>query len=100
MLKQFYFKQFSLALVRSLVLFNPLIGPYQVLPFRARVNLGALAMKRYSAFPKAPASLEPYHQIVLCHVQDSRWGRVFPLNRGAVGIFYSLIRLGNIYIEA
>ena len=48
----------------QLVLFNPLIGPNQVLPFRARVDQGAMAMKRWSAFPKAPASLEPHHQIV------------------------------------
>ena len=43
-----------------LVLFNP----YQVLPLRARVDLGAMAIKGYSAFPKAPTSLEPLHQIV------------------------------------
>ena len=30
----------------------------------ARVDLGEIAMKRYSAFPKAPALLEPHHQIV------------------------------------
>ena len=30
-----------------------------------------IAMKWYSAFPKAPALLEPYHQIVLCHIQDT-----------------------------
>ena len=47
-----------------LVLFIPLIGPYQVLPLWARVDLGALAMKGYSAFSKAPALLEPHHQIV------------------------------------
>ena len=35
-----------------LVLFNPLINPYQVLPLRARVDLGAMAMKGYSAFPQ------------------------------------------------
>ena len=29
-----------------------------------RVYLRVMAMKRYSAFPKAPASLEPHHQIV------------------------------------
>ena len=29
-----------------------------------RVDLGAIAMKRYSAFPKAPALLESHHQIV------------------------------------
>ena len=46
------------------VLFSPLIGPYKVLPLRTTVDLGARAMKGYSAFPKAPASLEPPHQIV------------------------------------
>ena len=30
---------------------------YQVLQLRARVNLGAMAMKRYSALPKAAALL-------------------------------------------
>ena len=48
----------------QLVLFNPMIGPYQVLPRRARVELGAIAMKRWPAFTKDPASLEPHHQIV------------------------------------
>ena len=48
----------------GLVLFNPLIGPYQVLQLRARVDLGAMAMKVYSAFPKTPAVLEPQYQIV------------------------------------
>ena len=48
----------------QLVLFNPLIRPYQVLPFWAKVNLGAMAMKECSAFPKAPASLEPLYQMV------------------------------------
>ena len=37
---------------------------YQVLPFRARVDLGAMAMKGYSAFPKTPVSLELLQQIV------------------------------------
>ena len=46
------------------VLFNPLIGPYQVLPLWARMNLGAMAMKGYSTFLKAPALLEPHHQTV------------------------------------
>ena len=36
----------------QLVLFILLIGPYQVLPFWVRVNLGAMAMKGCSAFPK------------------------------------------------
>ena len=32
-----------------------------MLPRRARVDLGAMAIKGYSAFPKAPALLEPQH---------------------------------------
>ena len=35
--------QFSISM--QLVLFNPLIGPYQVLPFRARMDMEAMAMK-------------------------------------------------------
>ena len=50
--------------MRNLVLFDPYIGPYQVLPIRARVGLGAMAMKGYSAFSKAPALLKP---------QGTRW---------------------------
>ena len=56
----------------QLVLFKPWIGSDQVPSFRARVDLGAMAMKRSSAFPKALASLEPHHQIVQCHIQDTR----------------------------
>ena len=41
-----------------------MIGTYQVLPLRARVDFKAMAMKEYSAFPKAPALLEPHYQIV------------------------------------
>ena len=40
----------------QLVLFNPKIGPYQVLPFQERMGLGVMAMKGCSAFPKAPTS--------------------------------------------
>ena len=64
MTKQFYFKQFSLAYVQfksQTVLFDPLIGPYQVLLLWARVDLGAMAIKGYFAFPKSPALLKPYH---------------------------------------
>ena len=43
---------------------RPKERPYLVLTLRTRLNLTVVAMKRYSAFPKAPAFLEPYHQIV------------------------------------
>ena len=36
--------------------------------------MDARAMKECSAFPKAPALLEPHHQTVFCHIQDSHWG--------------------------
>ena len=45
-----------------LVLFDTWIGPYQVLPLRVRVDLGTMAMKRYSTFLKF-LRLEPYHQM-------------------------------------
>ena len=54
--------QFSISM--PFVLFNPWIGLYQVLSLQARVDLGAMAMKGFSVFPKAPALLEPQHQIV------------------------------------
>ena len=38
---------------------------------QVRVDQGAMTMKGYSTFPKAPALLEPQHQIVLCHIQDT-----------------------------
>ena len=41
------------------------IGPYQMLPLRIRVDLGAMAMKGYSVFPKTPALLEPHYDIVI-----------------------------------
>ena len=37
----------------QLVLFNPLIGPYQVLLLQVRVDLGVLAVKGHSTFPKS-----------------------------------------------
>ena len=39
----------------QLVLFNPWIGPYQILPFRTRVDLGAMAMKGGLRIPQRPS---------------------------------------------
>ena len=61
-----------------LVLFNPSFGPYQVLPRRARVDLGAMTIKGCSAFIKAPALLEPQHQIVYGHIEDTHWRGSYP----------------------
>ena len=37
-------------------------------------------MKGYFAFPKAPALVKIHHQIVLCHIQDTRcwWWGAYP----------------------
>ena len=48
-----------------------------MLPLLVRVDRGVIAMKGYSAFPKAPAFLELNHHIVYCHIQDTRWGRSY-----------------------
>ena len=45
--------------------------------FLARVDLGAMAILGYSVFPKAPALLEPHHQIFWCHIRDSRLGQSY-----------------------
>ena len=37
---------------------------YQRLPLWVRVDLRVMVMMGYSTFPKAPALLEPHHQIV------------------------------------
>ena len=58
---------FALSLKIKQFYFDPQIGLYQVLLLRTRVGLELMAMKGYSAFPKAPAFLEPLHQIVYCH---------------------------------
>ena len=47
------------------VLFDPLIGP-------CKVDLGAMAIKGCSTFPKDLALLKPHHQIVQFHIQDTR----------------------------
>ena len=108
MSKQIHFKQFSLVsvqfqcqsvlfqviLLRNLVLFNPCIGPYKVLPLRAGVDLGVMAMKDYSAFAEAPGLLEPQHQTVLCHIRKF-FAEELLLCRDAVSVFYSISRLGK-----
>ena len=43
-----------------------------------RVNLGGIAMKMFSTFPKAPALVKPYHQIFVLHIGYSFVG-VLPL---------------------
>ena len=65
-----------------------------MLPLSAKVDLGVMAMKEYSEFPKALASLEHHHRIVYCHIQGTRWG-CLSFCREAVGIFYGSSWLGH-----
>ena len=60
-----------------------------MLPFQARVDLRAMVMKGYSAFPKDPALLEHHH---IGHLLG-----VLPLCRDAVSVFHSPSRLGKIH---
>ena len=52
-----------------------------MLPLWARVDLGAMAVNGYSAFLKALESLR--HQIVYCHIQDTGWGSLTPLQKSS-----------------
>ena len=72
-----------------LVLFNPLIGSYQVLPLRARVDLGAMAMKGYSTFPQGSSIAGTSPSDCLVSYPGQSLGGILPLCRGAVGVFYS-----------
>ena len=45
-----------------------------MLLFWTGVDQGTMTMQGYSTFPKTPVLLEPYPQIILCHIQDICWG--------------------------
>ena len=62
-----------------------------MLPPQARVDQEAVAVKGYSTFPKAPASLEPHHQIVSWTLVEVG---VLSFCRDAVGVFCSPNQLG------
>ena len=64
----------------QIIIFDPSIGPYQVLVLWATVGQVEMALKRHSMFSKSPR-LEPHHQIVRCHIQETRWGSLTPLQR-------------------
>ena len=67
-----------------------------MLPVRVRVELGAIAMKEYSAFPKVPG-LEPHHRIFSFISRTLVWG-VLLICRDAIGVFYSSSRL-SLYLS-
>ena len=54
-----------------------------------------MAMKGSSAFPKAPALLEPHYQIV-CVISTPLIRGFLPVSRGAVGVFFGTSQLDNL----
>ena len=48
---------------------------------QARVDLGAMAMKGYSLFPKASDLLVSHHQIALCHMLSTHVHHLQRLHR-------------------
>ena len=67
----------------------------------ARVDLRAMAIKGYSTFPSDPALQEPHHQIVSCHIQDTHWGWVTPLQRCSLCILQPrLMGPGKNWVES
>ena len=64
-----------------------------MLLLRVRVNLRVMTMKGYSAFHKAPVLLEPRHQLVSCHIQDTHRVGILLLCSYAVSVFYSPSRI-------
>ena len=111
MSKQFIFKQFNCAWVHVLNIktnifqsvqfsistqfssFLPIDRPYRMLSFRTTVDLWAIAIKGYTAFPKAPTShcLVSYNRTLA--------GGVLPLSINSVGIFYTSKRLGQVIFQ-
>ena len=59
------------------------------------MDLGAIAMKGYSVFPKAPALLEAHYQIVFMSSRTivQVGGDILPFYKDAVGVFYSRSQL-------
>ena len=76
------------------VLFDPLIGPYQVLSIWAKVNLGVMALKRI------PHSSMLHHYWsttfrLFCIIPGHSLEEILPLCRDAVGVFWSPSQLDH-----
>ena len=69
------------------------MGPYQVLPVRANVDQGKMALKGYSSFLK----LQHYWNLAIglfrVIPRTLVVGGVLPLHRDAIGVFYNPSRL-------
>ena len=59
--------------------------PYQMLPLQVRVDLGAIALKEYSQFPKA-SKQKPAHQMISV-ISGHSFSGVLLTYRDAVSVF-------------
>ena len=75
-----------ICLYTKFLLFDPFIGPYQVLLHWGRVDLGVMAMKGYSTFPKSPR-LASQSEGLMSYARHS-WEGFLLVYRDAVGVFY------------
>ena len=81
----------TLVICLHVVLFKPLMGPYQMLPFQVRVDLGLMAMKGYFIIPKARYPPSD------CLVSPS-WHSLGGVSYSSpVHVFYNPSWLGNYY---
>ena len=80
-----------------IILFDPMMGNYQVLQLQFRMDLGLMVMKGWSTFLKAP-ELKPHHQMQFSVISWKFVGVVLSLYRDAVGVFYWPSWLVYIYI--
>ena len=78
----------------TLVLFNPYIGAFHLLPLRVRRDRGEIAIKGYSAFPNDSPFLKPQHQID-CVISRTLVGRVLNFSKDAVVVFCNPSRLNK-----
>ena len=83
---------------------NSSIWPFQVLTLRARVDLGAIAINRYSIFPKALALLEPLPKMqfsVICRTfigfTPLQWRSRCILRAHWLGEFYSSAEMQSVH---
>ena len=53
-------------------LFATQMGLQQIRKLRVNINIEVMGMKEYSTFSK-DLGLEPHHQIVKRHIQNTRW---------------------------
>ena len=100
MIKQFCFKRFNKSFLFTPIkcqtfLFDPQIGPHQVLPFRVRVDQGVMAKLRVLRIPRSSRITGASPSDCLESYLGQSFMMVLSLCRDAVSVFYCPRRLGR-----